>query len=103
MITCSELLYLCNAFVEIPKRKFDNTTFWSLLCSTTTELSDPKESSDSSSNEGSLDNLSRSIFGLVQHKGVSGERELEINTDDVDTFDLKIQRVSSANCSRTRN
>ena len=90
MIMCSELLYLCDAFVETPNRKFDNTTFWFLLASIATELSDPKinvnESSDSSGSEASLDNLSRSIFDLGQQKGVSAD--LGTNKEDADTSSL---------------
>ena len=62
----------------------------------------PKNSSTSSSNEASIDNLSRSIFALGQRKGVSGDRELETNAEDVDTSALDHNIINALENSSIR-
>lgn len=72
MVTCTKLFDLINTFAGKPNRNFDNTLFWSLLSSLTTEIHNTKtksnKCSDNTISDTSLSNLSRLIFGLSQSK-----------------------------------
>ena len=59
---CLEILSLCNSFIEIPKRYFDNTTYWDVLSMVTTKLSKETCAQDNDTDDIALSNIAASIF-----------------------------------------
>ena len=61
-VMCCEILSLAHAFKETNKRKFDNSTFWDMLSSTTTKLGKGKKEKTSDDDTEVLSKLATSIF-----------------------------------------
>ena len=61
-VICSEILSLAQTFVETNKRKFDNSSYWDMLSSTTTKLSNESNTSDHCVDTDTLSEFTASLF-----------------------------------------
>ena len=59
---CSEILSICKTFIETPKRKFDNNTYWDVLSKVTTKLGKETCAEDNITDDIALSKIAASIF-----------------------------------------